>query len=281
MRLTAAALVAVTAVSGSAAGAAARTTSLTRPITVTSVGPSVLAVHLGAPLTVPASGLPVSFGKGLPWGAVVLARQEPGTATVTAPYFAGIATLPDGRNSVLTGFNAAGGGDLVLPAGHYGLYLLAPPGHRMTATLRLPASAKATVSLWSRTQVRAWVGLNVALASVASLTDRHPFTVTRPTALAVLGFTTDGPFAHDLAACLVSGTPPLGAEETCGTSAMSAAAQAVDTGYGPGRIAVVVPRVPNGSYTVVLRGQTFGLGTGMGITTLRWQWTAPRRVAVG
>lgn len=283
-RLAASALVAMLAAVGSPqAGAATPSTSLVRPLTVASVGPSVLAAYLAKPLTVPASGLPVTFGEGLPWGAVVLARQLPGTTTVVAPAFAGVASLPDGRGTVITpllGSTPRSDGTLVMPAGHYALYLLAPPGSRMTVTLRLPASAGASLSLWSRTPVRAWVGLNLALASIATLTDRRAFTVSRPTALAVIGRTTEGPVAHDLAACLVPGTPPLGAEETCGTSALATTAESASLGYGPGSIAVIVPRLADGGYTLVLRGQTLGLGTGMGITTLRWEWTPPKRTAI-
>lgn len=283
-RLAVVAVLATLAALGSPqAGADARSTSLISPLTVTSVGPSVLSAYLAKPLTVPAAGLPVTLGAGLPWGAVVLARQLPGTTTVVAPSFAGVATLPDGRGAVTTplmGSTPRSDGTLVLPAGHYALYLLAPSGHRMTATLHLPASVGASLSLWSRTPVRAWVGLNVALASVASLTARRPFTVTKPTALAVIGQTTGDPLTHDLAACLVPGTPPFGAEETCGTSALATSAESSSSGFGPGGVAVIVPRVADGSYTLVLRAQTLGFGAGMGITTLRWEWTVPKRTAV-
>jgi hypothetical protein len=235
-----------------------------------------MSLYLDKPLTVPASGLPVSFGPVSAWGAVVLARQAPGSAVVRTPLYMGVGLLSDGQRTARVPF----GGGVTLPAGPYALYVLSPTGYRLSVNLGLPGVTQSALALWSRRDVSVGSTLDRQLASVAGMSDRVPVKTRKGGALVVLGTTTGAPLGHDLAACVVQGVPPTGAEAKCGTYGMTSYREAVAVGYGDATVAMAIPSMPSGSYTTVIRAETTGLGSGIAFTTLQWSWTAPRRTAV-
>lgn len=255
---------------------AAPAPAATTQISVSSVGSSVMSLHLDQALSLGEAGLPVSFGPVSTWGAVVIAKQDPGVSALSGTTWTGVGLLSDGGRSQAVPL----GGVTRLPPGGYALYVLAPSGYRLTATLSLPGVSSTALSTWSRRMVPVTATHNSLVASVAALSDRVPATTKPGGAMVIMGATTGTPVAHDLAACLVEGAVPTGAEAECGTSQLATYSQDSRAGYGDATLAVAVPKLPAGHYTAVLRGEATGLGTGITFTTLQWSWTAPWRVAV-
>lgn len=245
-------------------------------LSVSSVGSSVMALHLDRPVTLGEQGLSVSFGPVPTWGAVVIARQSPGVGTLVGTTWTGTGLVSDGRRPQTVPL----GGASSLPAGSYALYVLAPVGYRLSATVALPGVPASALATWSRRQVSVTTRHSSLVASIAALSDRVPVTAKTGAAVVMMGATSGTPIAHDLAACLVEGVPPTGAESECGTSQLTTYRESSHVGYGDSTLAVSVPRMPAGSYTGVLRGEATGLGSGITFTTLQWAWTAPRRTAV-
>jgi hypothetical protein len=264
------------AASGALIAIAAPAPATTAGLSVNSTGSSVMTLHLAQPLTITDAGLPVTFGAVPSWGAVVLARQARGSAVPQLPYYAGVGAVSDGRRAALVPF----GGATTLPAGTYALYVLSPVGYRLSVKLALPGVPRSALAVWSRREVKVAATLDRQLASVAGLSDRVPVTMRPGGALVVLGAAIGAPVGHDLAACVVEGALPAGAEAKCGTKAMTSYREAMDVGYGDGRIALAIPAVPSGSFTTVIRAEGTGLGPGLAFGTLQWAWTAPRRTAV-
>ena len=246
-------------------------------LSVSSLGSSVMSLYLDKPLTVGAGGLAATFGPVSGWGAVVLARQAPGVAALSGSDWTGVGVVSDGHRQQ----NVPLGGASRLPAGHYGLYLLSPKGYTLSARLALPGVESKAVATWSRQPVTVGARLDSLVASVAALSDRIPAHVRAGGAFVMMGATTGTPVAHDLAACLVEGVPPTGAETECGTSQLATYREDSAVGYGDTTLAVSVPKLPTGSYTGVLRGEGTGIGPGVTFATLQWAWTAPLRTAVG
>ena len=245
-------------------------------LTVSSTGSSVMTLYLAKPITITDAGLPVTFGAVPSWGAVVLARQSPGSAVPRLPDYAGVGAVSDGRRAALVPF----GGATTLPAGAYALYVLSPAGYRLSVKLALPGVPRSALATWSRREVKVVATLDRQLASVAGISDRIPVTMRAGGAVVVLGAAIGTPVGHDLAACVVEGALPTGAEAKCGTKAMTSYREAMDVGYGDGRIALAIPALPRGSFTTVIRAEGTGLGPGIAFGTLQWAWTATRRTAV-
>lgn len=245
-------------------------------LSVSSVGSSVMSLQLDRPLAVPESGLAVTFSAVPTWAAVVIARQTPGVGALVGTTWTGVGLVSDGRRSQSVPLGEVSS----LPAGSYALYVLAPSGYRVSVKLALPGVPSSALSAWSRRPVPVSARHNSLVASVAALSDRIPVTTKAGGAMVMMGATTGTPFAHDLAACLVEGVPPTGAEAQCGTSQLASYSDDSRAGYGDAALAVSVPKLPSGSYTGVVRAEATGFGTGITFTTLQWPWTAPKRTAV-
>lgn len=243
---------------------------------MSSLGSSVVALHVTRPVTIPAAGMTVSFSPVSSWAAVVIAHQNRGSARLIGNDFTGVGIASDGRRTAAQGFGSA----TKLPAGWYALYVLAPTGYRITARISLPGVVQSDVALWSRRHVPTTAHLEQQLASSAGLTNRVAIGAKQPSGLVVLGNTMGGPFTHDLAVCLVEGAVPRGAEMLCGSPGLTTYREDADMGAGDGSIALLVPTLPSQPLTAVLRAEANGLGTGLAINALQWAWTAPATTAV-
>ena len=245
-------------------------------ISASSLGSSVMSLYLDAPLKLGDGGLTASFGPVSSWGAVVLARQAPGVGALVGSAWTGVGVVSDGHRQQ----NVPLGGATTLPAGHYALYVLAPKDYMLSTRISLPGVRQQALATWSRQPVTVGARLDSLVASVAALSDRVPVKVRAGGAFVMMAATTGTPVAHDLAACVVEGVPPTGAETECGTSQLATYREDSAIGYGDTTLAVSVPELPQGSYTGVLRGEGTGLGSGVTFATLQWAWTAPLRTAV-